>query len=250
MGELTGKVAIVTGASLGIGAAIAKDLAVAGAAVAINHVSSPEAADKVVAEITAKGGKAIGVHRDVAKKADVKEIFETALARFSRLDILVNNAGVYKFEPLDDVTEDEFHREFDINVLGTILAIQEAVKHFGADGGSIVNLTSIAGTGAVPGSVVYSATKAAIDSLTRVLAAELGPKKIRVNAIAPGVTITEGFEVMGEPTERFKAYALSQTPLGRLGHPDDIGKLAVFLASDQSAWITGERIAASGGLCA
>lgn len=248
MGELAGKVAVVTGASKGIGAGIAKYLAAAGAAVAVNYASSREGADKVVAEITAKGGKAIAVHGDVAKKADIKSIFETTLARFGRLDILVNNAGVYRFDPLEAVTEAEFHREFDINVLGMILATQEAVKHFGAEGGSVINLTSVAGTSAIPGSVVYSATKAAIDSLTRVLAAELGPKKIRVNAIAPGVTVTEGYEALGEVAKNFESYALAQTPLGRVAQPEDIAKVAVFLASDQSAWITGERIAASGGL--
>ncbi len=248
MGELAGKVAVVTGASKGIGAGIAKYLAAAGAAVAVNYASSREGADKVVAEITAKGGKAIAVHGDVAKKADIKSIFEATLARFGRLDILVNNAGVYRFDPLEAVTEAEFHREFDINVLGMILATQEAVKHFGAEGGSVINLTSVAGTSAIPGSVVYSATKAAIDSLTRVLAAELGPKKIRVNAIAPGVTVTEGYEALGELAKNFESYALAQTPLGRVAQPEDIAKVAVFLASDQSAWITGERIAASGGL--
>lgn len=248
MGELTGKVAIVTGASKGIGAGIAKQLAAAGAAVAVNYASSREGADKVVAEITAKGGKAIAVHGDVAKKADIKKIFETTLASFGRLDILVNNAGVFRFDPIEAVTEAEFHREFDINVLGMILAIQEAAKHFGAEGGSVINLTSVAATSAFPGSVVYSATKAAIDSLTRVLAAELGPKKIRVNAIAPGVTVTEGFEAMGEVSKSFEGYALAQTPLGRVGQPEDIAKVALFLASDQSAWITGERVVASGGL--
>jgi 3-oxoacyl-[acyl-carrier protein] reductase len=248
MGELTGKVAIVTGASKGIGAGIAKHLAAAGAAVAVNYASSREGADKVVAEITAKGGKAIAVHGDVAKRADVKKIFEATLASFGKLDILVNNAGVFKFDPIEAVTEDEFHREFNINVLGMILATQEAVKHFPAGGASVINITSVAGRSAIPGSVVYSATKAAIDSLTRVLAAELGPKKIRVNAIAPGVTVTEGYEAMGDVAKNFEAYALAQTPLGRVGQPDDIAKVAVFLASEQSAWITGDVITASGGL--
>jgi 3-oxoacyl-[acyl-carrier protein] reductase len=248
MGELTGKVAIVTGASKGIGAGIAKHLAAAGAAVAVNYASSREGADKVVAEITAKGGKAIAVHGDVAKRADVKKIFEATLASFGKLDILVNNAGVFKFDPIEAVTEDEFHREFNINVLGMILATQEAVKHFPAEGASVINITSVAGRSAIPGSVVYSATKAAIDSLTRVLAAELGPKKIRVNAIAPGVTVTEGYEAMGDVAKNFEAYALAQTPLGRVGQPDDIAKVAVFLASEQSAWITGDVITASGGL--
>lgn len=248
MGELTGKVAVVTGASKGIGAGIAKHLAAAGAAVAVNYASSREGADKVVAEITAKGGKAIAVHGDVAKKADVKKIFDVTLASFGRLDILVNNAGVFKFDPIETVTEEEFHREFDINVLGMILAIQEAVKHFPAEGASVINITSVVGTNAIPNSVVYSATKAAINSLTRVLAAELGPKKIRVNAIAPGVTVTEGYEALGDIAKNFEAYALAQTPLGRVAKPDDIAKVATFLASDQSAWVTGEVIAASGGL--
>jgi 3-oxoacyl-[acyl-carrier protein] reductase len=248
MSELTGKVAIVTGASKGIGAGIAKHLAAAGAAVAVNYASSREGADKVVAEITAKGGKAIAVHGDVAKKADVTKLVDATLASFGRLDILVNNAGVFRFAPLEDVTEEEFHREFDINVLGIILATQAAEKHFGADGGSVINITSVAGRSAIPTSVVYSATKAAIDSITRVLAAELGPKKIRVNAIAPGVTVTEGYEAMGEVAKGFEAYALSQTPLGRVATPDDIAKVAVFLASEQSAWITGDVITASGGL--
>jgi 3-oxoacyl-[acyl-carrier protein] reductase len=249
MGELTGKVAIVTGASQGIGAGIVKHLGAAGAAVAVIYASNPQGADKITADITAKGGKAISVYGDVAKKADVKNIFATTLASFGRLDILVNNAGVYQFDPLEAVTEAEFRREFDINVLGMILAIQEAIKHFPVDGGSIINLSSIAGTSAIPGSVVYSATKAAIDSLTRVLAAELGPRKIRVNAIAPGLTITEGYQALDEAvTKNLEAYALSGTPLGRVGQVNDIAKLAVFLASDQSAWITGDRIAASGGL--
>ncbi|MDR3722053.1 MAG: glucose 1-dehydrogenase [Candidatus Acidoferrales bacterium] len=248
MSELTGKVAIVTGASKGIGAGIAKHLAAAGAAVAVNYASSREGADKVVAEITAKGGKAIAVHGDVAKKADVQKLVDATLASFGRLDILVNNAGVFRFAPLEDVTEEEFHRQFDINVLGMLLATQAAVKHFGAEGGSVINITSVVGRSAFPNSVVYSATKAAINSLTRVLAAELGPKKIRVNAIAPGVTVTEGFEAMGEATKGFEAYAVSQTPLGRVATPDDIAKVAVFLASEQSAWITGDIITASGGL--
>ena len=240
-------VAIVTGASKGIGAGIAKHLA-AGAAVAVNYASSREGADKVVAEITAKGGKAFAVHGDVAKKADVKKMVEATIAGFGPLDILVNNAGVYNLQPLEAVTEAEFHREFNINVLSKILCTQEAVKHFSANGGSVINMTSIAGVSAFPNSVVYAATNAAIDSLTRVLAAELGPRKIRVNAIGAGVTITEGFEAVPEHAKNFVAYALAQTPLGRVGYPDDIAKLAVFLASDNAAWITGERIAATGGL--
>ncbi|HLH12087.1 MAG TPA: glucose 1-dehydrogenase [Methylovirgula sp.] len=248
MSELTGKVAIVTGASKGIGAAIAKHLAAAGASVVVNYASSHVDADKVVAEIAAKGGKAIAVQGDVAKSADIKRIFEKTKANYGRLDILVNNAGVYSFMPLEYVTEAEFHREFDINVLGMILMIQEAVKHFGPQGGSVINLTSVVSANALPNSVIYSATKAAIDSLTRVLGAELGAKKIRVNAIAPGLTATEGVAAMGETAKQFEAAIIPQTPLGRIGEADDIARVAVFLASDQSAWITGERIVASGGL--
>jgi 3-oxoacyl-[acyl-carrier protein] reductase len=248
MSELAGKVAIVTGASKGIGAAIAKHLAAAGAAVTVNYASSRVGAERVVKEIAAKGGKAIAVQGDVAKAADIKNLFEKTKASFGRLDVLVNNAGVFQFAPIEAVTEAEFHREFDTNVLGMILAIQEAVKHFGPEGGSVINLTSIVSANAVPNSVVYSATKSAIDSLTRVLGAELGPKKIRVNAIAPGVTATEGVAALGEVAAQFEKIALAQTPLGRVGQPDDIARVAVFLASDASAWLTGERIVASGGM--
>jgi 3-oxoacyl-[acyl-carrier protein] reductase len=248
MGELTGKVAIVTGASKGIGAAVAKHLAAAGASVTVNYASSREGADRIVSEIAAKGGKAIAVQGDVAKAADVKRIFEKTKASFGRLDVLVNNAGVFRFDPIEAVTEAEFHREFDTNVLGMILMIQEAVKHFGPAGGSVINLTSIVSASAIPGSVVYSATKSAIDSITRVLGAELGSKKIRVNAIAPGVTATEGIAALGPVAAEFEKLALAQTPLGRVGQPEDIARVAVFLASDQSAWLTGERVVASGGL--
>jgi 3-oxoacyl-[acyl-carrier protein] reductase len=247
MSELTGRVAIVTGASKGIGAAIAAHLAAAGASVAVNYASSREGADRVVAEITAKGGKAIAIQGDVAKAQDVKRIFEKTKASFGALDILVNNAGVFLFQPLEAVTEAEFHREFDTNVLGTILMTREAAKYFGPRGGNVINLTSIVSENAIPNSVVYSATKAAIDSVTRVLAAELGPKKIRVNAIAPGLTATEGVAAL-EGGKEFEKVAVTQTPLGRVGRPEDIARVAVFLASDQSGWLTGERVVASGGL--
>jgi 3-oxoacyl-[acyl-carrier protein] reductase len=246
MGELTGRVAIITGASKGIGAAIAKHLAAAGASVAVNYASSREGADRVVAEITAKGGKAIAVQGDVAKAEDVKRIFEKTKASFGTLDVLVNNAGVFLFQPLEAVTEAEFHREFNTNVLGMILMTREAVKYFGSRGGNVINLTSVVSENAIPNSVVYSATKAAIDSVTRVLAAELGPK-IRVNAIAPGLTATEGVAAV-EGGKEFEKVAVAQTPLGRVGQPDDIARVAVFLASDQSGWLTGERVVASGGL--
>ena len=248
MGELEGKVAVVTGASKGIGAAIAKGLGAAGAAVVVNYASSREGADRVVAEITGKGGRAVAVQGDVAKAADVLRLFEETRRAFRPVDVLVNNAGVYQFDPIESVSESEFHRQFDTNVLGPILAIQQAVKHFGPEGGSVINVSSISSTAAVPTSAVYSATKAALDALTRVLAAELGPRKIRVNTIAPGGVETEGLHRMGIPGSDFEKQMVAQTPLGRLGQPDDIAGVAVFLASDAARWLTGERIAASGGL--
>ncbi|MET0407423.1 MAG: glucose 1-dehydrogenase [Hyphomicrobium sp.] len=247
MSSLKGKVAIVTGASKGIGAQISRALAEAGASVAVNYASSKEGADRVVADITGKGGKAIAVKGDVAKAADIKSIFAETKKVFGSLDILVNNAGVYAFQPLEAVTESEFHRHFDINVLGTILAAQEALKYFGPEGGSIINLSSVASLSSVPNAVVYSATKGAVDAVTRVLATELGPKKIRVNTIAPGGVETEGVHTLGVIGSDFEKQMVAQTPLGRLGQPDDIAKVAVFLASDQSSWITGERLTVSGG---
>jgi 3-oxoacyl-[acyl-carrier protein] reductase len=247
MSDLKGKVAIVTGASKGIGAGIAKGLAAAGAAVVVNYASSREGADRVVADITAKGGKAIAVQGDVASAADVKRLFEQTKASFGRLDVLVNNAGVYSFAPLETVTEREYHREFNTNVLGTILTIQEALKYFGSDGGSVINISSIASLNPTPDSVVYSATKSAVDSITRGLAKELGARQIRVNAIAPGATASEGLESAGLLGGEVEKQVIGMTPLGRLGKPDDIAKVAVFLASDDSAWLTGERISASGG---
>ena len=246
MGELSGKVAIVTGASKGVGAAIARLYAEAGAAVAVNYASSKADADRVVEEIARKGGKAVAIQADVSKRADVKRLFEETKARLGPPSILVNNAGVYKFGPLETVTEEEFHRHFDLNVLGTILATQEAVRAFDGAGGSVINLSTASSTNPVPNSVVYSASKGAIDTITRALALDLADRNIRVNAIAPGMTESEGVAAVGINLETAKAmgYVL---PMGRLGRPDDIARVALFLASDHSSWVTGERITASGG---
>jgi 3-oxoacyl-[acyl-carrier protein] reductase len=246
MNDLKGKVAIVTGASKGIGAAIAKSLSAAGAAVVVNYSSGREGADRVVADIKANGGEAIAVKGDVAKAADVQRLFGETEKAFHALDVLVNNAGVYKFQPLEEITEDEFHREFNVNVLGTILATKEAVNHFGPNGGSIINISSIESAGEAQ-AAIYSGTKGAVDSITRALAAELGPPKIRVNAIAPGVIDTEGTRSGGIMGSDFEKEAVAGTPLGRFGQPDDIAHIAVFLASEDSAWLTGERLTASGG---
>jgi 3-oxoacyl-[acyl-carrier protein] reductase len=247
MSDLSAKVAIVTGASKGIGAGIARSLAAAGAAVAVNYASSREGADRVVADIKAKGGRAIAVKGDVAKAADVRRLFEETRKAFGRIDVLVNNAGVYHFQPLEDITEDEFHLQFNTNVLGTILAAKEAAKYFGPDGGSIINISSVASEQAVPTATVYSASKGAVDTLTRVLAAELGSRKIRVNAIAPGGVETEGTHAAGVIGSDFEQQIVARTALGRFGQPDDIARVAVFLASDDAAWVTGERLTASGG---
>jgi len=248
MSRLTGKVAIVTGASKGIGAGIAKRLGVEGAAVVVNYSSSKEGADRVVAEITGGGGKAIAVQGDVSKADDVRRLFEEAKNAFGAVDVLVNNAGVFEFEPIEEVTEHEFHREFNTNVLGPILTIQQALKHFGPDGGSVINISSIASENPVPNSLVYSATKSAVDSITRVLSKELGARKIRVNTIAPGGVETEGTHRIGVIGSDFQKQMVAATPLGRFGQPEDIAQVAVFLASEDSRWVTGERIAASGGL--
>jgi 3-oxoacyl-[acyl-carrier protein] reductase len=248
MSDLKGKVAVVTGASKGIGAAIAKSLGAAGAAVTVNYASGREGAERVVAAIKADGGKAIAVQADVAKAGDVAHLFAETKKAFGRLDVLVNNAGIYRFQPLDDITEDEFHSLFNTNVLGTILATKEAAKHFDASGGSVINISSVASEDAVPTASVYSATKGAVDAVTRVLAAELGPRKIRVNAIAPGGVETEGTHAAGVIGSDFEKQMVARTALGRLGQPDDVARVAVFLASDDAAWLTGERLAASGGL--
>ena len=245
--KLAGKVAIVTGASKGIGASIAKHLADEGAAVAVNYSSSKEGADRVVAEISAKGGKAIAMQANVAKKADIERLFAETEKVFGRLDILVNNAGVYEFAPLEDITEEHFHKLFDLNVLGLILTSQEGVKHFGPSGGSIINISSVASTAAGPTTSVYSATKAAVDAVTKSLAKELGPRNIRVNAINPGMVETEGVRAAGIVESDFRKQVEALTPLGRIGQPQDIAPAAVFLASEDSSWITGETFVITGG---
>jgi 3-oxoacyl-[acyl-carrier protein] reductase len=247
MSKLANKVALVTGASKGIGAAIAKALAAEGAAVVVNYASSRDGADRVVAEIAGKGGRAIAVQGDVSKAADVVRLFAETKTAFGALDVLVNNAGVYRFAPIEEVTEDEFHRQFNTNVLGLLLVTREAVKHFGAEGGAIINIGSSAVRAAFPGSAVYTATKAAVDSITAVLSKELGPRKIRVNSINPSGVETEGLHAMGVIGTDFEAEMVAHTPLGRLGQPSDIAPIAVFLASADSGWLTGETLLASGG---
>lgn len=247
MSKLDGKVAVVTGASKGIGASIALHLAAEGAAVVVNYASSKEGADRVVAEIAGKGGKAIAVQANVAKQDDIRRLFAEAQQAFNRLDILVNNAGIYEFAPIDQVTAEHFHRQFDLNVLGLILTSQEAVKHFGPEGGSIVNISSIVSTLASPNAAVYSATKAAVDAVTRSLAKELGPRQIRVNSINPGMVVTEGVQSSGLAESDMRKQVEAMTPLGRIGQPQDIAPAVVFLASPDSAWITGETLYISGG---
>lgn len=247
MSELTGKTAVVTGASKGIGAGVAKVLGAAGAAVVVNYASDKAGAEKVVAEIAAKGGSAIAVQADMSKAADVTRLFDEAARAFGELDVLVNNAGVYQFATLDEITEEHYRRQFDVNVLGPLLATREALKHFGPDGGSVINISSNASTAAHPALSVYSGTKAALDAITRSLAAELGPRKIRVNSVNPGVTDTEGLTTVGVRGSEFEQQLVASTPLGRLGEPEDIAKVALFLASDLSSWVTGAVILASGG---
>jgi 3-oxoacyl-[acyl-carrier protein] reductase len=247
-GKLGGKVAVVTGASKGIGASIAKQFAAEGAAVVVNYASSKTDADKVVDEIAKAGGKAVAVQGSVAKKTDVEKLFSTAEKAFGKIDLLVNNAGVYEFVPLEEVTEQQFHRMFDTNVLGMLLATQEALKHFNSEGGSIINVGSLASVLTPPTAVVYNATKGAVDAITRTLAKELGPRKIRVNAIRPGMVITEGVVTGGFHESEFRTMLESQTPLGRVGQTDDIAPAAVFFASDDSKWITGETLLIAGGL--
>jgi len=246
--KLSGKVAVVTGASKGIGASIAKHLAAEGAAVVVNYASSKAGADKVVAEITGKGGKAVAIQADVAKKAEIDRLFAESKKAFGALDILVNNAGIYEFVPLEGVTEEHFHRQFNLNVLGLILTTQEGVKHFGPAGGSIINISSVASSAAPPTGSVYSATKAAVDAVTKSLAKELGPRNIRVNAINPGMVETEGVHSAGIADSDFRKQTEATTPLGRIGQPQDIAPAVVFLASADSSWITGETLYISGGL--
>jgi 3-oxoacyl-[acyl-carrier protein] reductase len=245
--KLTGRVAVVTGASKGIGASIAKHLAGEGAAVVVNYASSKEGADRVVAEITGNGGKAIAVQADVSKQADVQRLFAEARQAFGQLDILINNAGIYEFSPLEKVTVENFYKQFDLNVLGLMLTSQEAVKNFRPEGGSIVNLSSIVSTLNPPNASVYSASKAAVDSITKSLAKELGPRNIRVNAINPGMVQTEGWHAAGFAESEMRKHVEAQTPLGRIGVPEDIAPAVVFFASSDSAWITGETLLIAGG---
>jgi 3-oxoacyl-[acyl-carrier protein] reductase len=247
-GKLNGKVAVVTGASKGIGAGIAKQFAAEGASVVVNYSSSKEGADRVVDEITKRGGKAMAIQGNVAKKAEVERLFSEAEKAFGKIDILVNNAGVYEFMPLEEVTEKQFHRMFDVNVLGMLLATQEALEHFNADGGSIINIGSLASSLTPPTGVVYNATKGSVDAITRTLAKELGPRKIRVNSINPGMVITDGVISAGFHESDMRKMFESQTPLGRVGETEDIAPAAVLFASDDSAWITGETLRIAGGL--
>ena len=246
--KLTGKVAIVTGASKGIGAAIAKHLAAEGASVVVNYASSKAGAEKVVSDVAREGGTAIAVQADVAKKAEIQRLFAETKKRFGRLDILVNNAGIYEFAPLEAVTEEHFYKQFNLNVLGLLLASQEAAQQFGSDGGSIINISSGVTRITPPNTAVYSGTKGAVDAITRTLAKELGPRKIRVNAINPGMVETEGVHAAGFSEGEFRKQLEAQTPLGRIGQTDDIGPAAVFLASADSKWITGETLLIAGGL--
>ncbi|MCW3090633.1 MAG: gdhI 2 [Ferruginibacter sp.] len=247
MSKLKNKVAIVTGASKGIGAGIAKAYGTEGASVVVNYSSDKEGADRTVNEIVTNGGKAIAVQASVAIAADVKRLFKETKDAYGQLDILVNNAGVFKFEPLETVTEEEFHRQFNINVLGTLLTTQQAVLDFGANGGSIINLGSVVSDNPLANSVVYSATKGAVDTIAIALSKELGSKKIRVNTIAPGGVETEGTHTEGIIGSDFEKMMVAATPLGRIGQPNDIAKVAVFLASDDAEWVNGEKITVSGG---
>ncbi len=248
MSRLKDKVAIVTGASKGIGASIATHLAAEGAAVVVNYASSKDAADRVVAEITQSGGRAVAVRADVSKQAEITRLFAATKTAFGRLDILVNNAGVYEFLPLGEVTEERFRKQFDLNVLGVLLASKEAVNHFDAAGGSIVNISSAVSTLTLPNTSVYAASKAAVDAITRSLAKELGPRNIRVNAVNPSMVETEGTHAGGFAEGEIRKQLEAQTPLGRIGQPDDVAPAVVFLASGEAGWITGETLLIAGGL--
>jgi 3-oxoacyl-[acyl-carrier protein] reductase len=246
--KLTGKVAIVTGASKGIGAAIATHLATEGAAVVVNYASSKAGADKTVAEIAKNGGRATAVQADISKQGDIKKLFSATIKEFDKVDILVNNAGIYEFAPLENVTPEHFHKQFDLNVLGLLLATQEATKSFGKAGGSVINISSVVASSAPPTTSVYSATKAAVVAVTRSLAQELGSRKIRVNSVNPGMVETEGVHAAGITESDFRRQVEAQTPLGRIGQPDDVAPMVVFLASDDARWITGETFYVAGGL--
>ncbi len=246
MAKLTGKVAVVTGASKGIGAAIAKAFAAEGAQVVVNYASSKAGADAVVEAISAAGGKAIAVHGDVSKAGEAQGLVDAAVKEFGKLDVLVNNSGVYEFAPIGEVTEEQYRRMFDVNVLGVLLTTQAAAKHLG-EGGSIINISSVVTSLGLPASAVYTGTKGAVEGINSVLAKELGSRRIRVNAILPGMVETEGTHSAGVIGSDLQQTLVAQTPLGRIGQPDDIADIAVFLASDDARWLTGERLAASGG---
>jgi 3-oxoacyl-[acyl-carrier protein] reductase len=245
--KLNGKVAVVTGASKGIGAEIAKRFARDGAAVVVNYLSSKQGADKVVAEIVAAGGKAVAVAGNVSVASEAQAIIETAITHYGKLDILVNNSGIYEFGSIEEITPEHFHKQFDINVLGLLLTTQAAVKHLG-EGASIINIGSVISRLTPPGAVVYTATKGAVDAITGVLARELGPRKIRVNALNPGLVETEGTHTAGVIGSEAETGYVAQTPLGRSGQPNDIASIAAFLASDDAYWLTGEQLLAGGGL--
>src|SRR6202162_2368581 len=247
MSKLTGKVAVVTGASKGIGAAIAKSLAAEGASVVVNYASSKSGADAVVSAITASGGKAVAVRGDVSKPTEAQGIIDAAIKNFGHLDILVNNSGVYEFSPIESFTEEHYNKIFNVNVLGLLLTTQAAVKHL-SEGSSIINIGSVVSSLTPPNSAVYTGTKGAVDAITGVLAKELGPKKIRVNSITPGMVETEGAHSAGFIGSDFEAATVAQTPLGRIGQADDIATVATFLASNDSKWVTGELIRVGGGL--
>jgi 3-oxoacyl-[acyl-carrier protein] reductase len=246
--KLAGKVAVVTGASKGIGAGIAQELAAGGAAVVVNYASSRAGADKVVDGIKRGGGRAIAVQTDLSKPDDIKNLFAAAKKEFGKLDILVNNAGVYEFGAIEDITPEHFHRMFNLNVLGLLLATQETVKLFGDAGGSVINISSVASTSAPPTFAVYSATKAAVDAVTRSLSQELGPRNIRVNSVNPGMIETEGLHASGITEGDFRKQVEAQTPLRRIGQPSDVAPMVAFLASDDASWITGQTFYVSGGL--
>ena len=247
MNRLQGKVAVVTGASKGIGASIAEHLAAKGAAVVVNYAASKAGADSVVRRIHDKGGKAVAIQADVSKPDDVKRLFAQAKAAYGTLDVLVNNAGIYEFAPLESVTPEHFHKQFNLNVLGLLLATQEAVKLMGPTGGSIINISSVAGPMPVENASVYSATKAAVDAVTVALSKELGPKRIRVNSLNPGMVETEGLHAAGIAESDFRKTVESQTPLGRIGQPEDVARVAVFYASDDAGWVTGQTLVLAGG---
>lgn len=245
--KLSGKTAVVTGASKGIGAAIAEHLAAAGASVVVNYASSKSGAQAVVDRITKAGGKALAVQADVSKPEDIKRLFAETVAALKTVDVLVNNAGIYEFGSLEEITPDHFHKQFNLNVLGLLLTTQEAVKHFNPHGGAIINISSIVGPMPLKGAAVYCATKAAVDAITVSLALELGPKQIRVNAINPGMIETEGLQSAGIAGSEFHTATVATTPLGRVGKPEDIAKAAVFFATDDSGWATGQTLILAGG---